>query len=289
MSSALLLGVISKVRTSRTNERTFIWHFTPSLPPQTKVWSTMGVMYGRWLCTLSLFFPTTCPNNVVCLIQGRFPECSASIAKWTRRQSPTVEEKCDSYFFPLLLLHCTLKGRRVERVAVIAYLAPSTWASKAIISQSISAMDPHACTSRLLILLGLDRDRVMTTCSDSFSSLLLSESAAARSVDSRAFFFFFFFYCRSHNESGPNPLPPIWKFFRLSAMCELLRWSLSSFSFFHLSFSLSVSFFAFFFSVFWAQNLPILWDWSIFVCLTAMYLPSTSNIQTKWSWQNPTS
>ena len=40
-------------------------------------------------------------------------------------------------------------------------------------------------------------------------------------------FFFFFFYCRSHNESGPNPLPPIWKFFRLSAVCELLRWPLT--------------------------------------------------------------
>ena len=38
--------------------------------------------------------------------------------------------------------------------------------------------------------------------------LLLSASAAARSVDGRTFFFFFF-YCRSHNESGPNPLPPI--------------------------------------------------------------------------------
>ena len=35
-----------------------------------------------------------------------------------------------------------------------------------------------------------------------------------------------FFCCRSHNESGPNPLPPIWKFFRLSAMCEILRWPL---------------------------------------------------------------
>ena len=88
------LGVISKVRTSRTNERTFIWHFTPSLPPRTKVWSTMRVMYGRWPCTLSSFFPTTCPNNDVCLMQGRFPEGSASIAKWTRRQSRTVEEIC---------------------------------------------------------------------------------------------------------------------------------------------------------------------------------------------------
>ena len=36
-----------------------------------------------------------------------------------------------------------------------------------------------------------------------------------------------FFPCRSHNESGSNPLPPIWKFFRLSAMCEILRWSLT--------------------------------------------------------------
>ena len=35
-----------------------------------------------------------------------------------------------------------------------------------------------------------------------------------------------FFCCRSHNEPGPNPLPPIWKFFRLSAMCEILRWPL---------------------------------------------------------------
>ena len=41
--------------------------------------------------------------------------------------------------------------------------------------------------------------------------LLLSASAAVRLVDGRAlsFLFLFFFYCRSHNESGPNPLPPI--------------------------------------------------------------------------------
>ena len=50
------------------------------------------------------------------------------------------------------------------------------------------------------------------------------------SVDGRTcffFFFFFFFYWRSHNESGPNTLTPIWKFFRLSAMCKLFRWPLS--------------------------------------------------------------
>ena len=93
----LSLGVISKVRTSRTNERTFIWHFTLSLPPQTKVSSTMGNLYGRWLCTLSSFFVATCPPNVVCLTQGRFPE--DSIAKCTRRKSRTVKQKYDSCFF----------------------------------------------------------------------------------------------------------------------------------------------------------------------------------------------
>ena len=83
----------------------------PSLPPQTKMWSTMGVMYGRWLCPLSSFFPITCPNNVFCLTQGRFPGGSASIAKWTRRQSCTVEERHDFYFFSQFF--CTLKSGRL--------------------------------------------------------------------------------------------------------------------------------------------------------------------------------
>ena len=49
-------------------------------------------------------------------------------------------------------------------------------------------------------------------------------------------FFFFFFCCRSHNESGPIPLPAIWKFFRLSAMCEILRWPLTLAKNSHFSF-----------------------------------------------------
>ena len=65
---------------------------------------------------------------------------------------------------------------------------------------------------------------------------LICKRRSAIGRRSRFFVFFsfsFFLYCRSHNESGPNPLPPIWKFFRLSAMCELLRWPLSSFSNLH--------------------------------------------------------
>ena len=74
------------------------------------------------------------------------------------------------------------------------------------------------------------------TCSRSRNDLLEicsylqgPQRARSRLVLPFFFFFFFFFFCRSHNESGLNPLPPIWKFFRLSAMCELLRWPLIAF------------------------------------------------------------
>ena len=197
---SMFLGVISKVRTSWTNERTFVWHFTPSLPPQTKVWSTMGVMYGRWLCTLSSFFPTTCPNNVFCLTQGRFPGGSASIAKWTWRQSCTVKERYDFYFFFSVFLHAQKRTAGVdlchsvelERVPVIAYLAPSI--NLAFKSQSISAMDwlqPHACTSRLFA----------RTCSRSCNNLmghfigdLLFMQAPQRDRSHFFSFFPFFFF-----------------------------------------------------------------------------------------------
>ena len=46
-------------------------------------------------------------------------------------------------------------------------------------------------------------------------------------------FFSFFFYRRLHNETGSNPLP-IWKFFRLSATCEILWWPLTSLNWFVL-------------------------------------------------------
>ena len=89
-----------------------------------------------------------------------------------------------------------------------------------------SAMDLHL----LPFLLGA---RSRNDLQHFIGDLLLSASAAVRLVDGHAFcpfffYFFFYFYCRSHNESGPNPLPPIWKFFRLSAMCELLRWPLKN-------------------------------------------------------------
>ena len=61
-----------------------------------------------------------------------------------------------------------------------------------------------------------------------FRDLTLCVWAPRRAAHWRSRIFFFFFYCRSHNETGPNPLPPIWKFFRLSATCELLRWPLRS-------------------------------------------------------------
>ena len=82
------------------------------------------------------------------------------------------------------------------------------------------------CTSCLFCLV---RDR-STTCNTllEICSYLQAPQCDWSTVALFVFLsFFFFFYCRSHNESGPNPLPPIWKFFRLSAMCELLRWPLT--------------------------------------------------------------
>ena len=84
-----------------------------------------------------------------------------------------------------------------------------------------------------------------------------------------------------------------------SFVCRFLSLSLSvSFFVFFLCFehkifqnllSLSLCFFlCLFFCVLSTKSSNPL-AWSTFACLTTMYLPSTSNVQTKWSWQNPTS
>ena len=187
----------------------------------------MGVMYGRWPCTWSSFFPTTCPNNVVCLTQGCFPGGSAPIAKWTRRQSRTVEQKYDFYFFSFSARSkvgswCSSTVSNWSECLPL----PSTWPSKANqFMRWIDCSRMHAPSAFFA-----------WTCLRSRNDLrhfILLEICSYLQAPQRDqlmvaffFFFFFFFYCRSHNESGPNPLPPIWKFFRLSAMCELLRWPL---------------------------------------------------------------
>ena len=74
-----------------------------------------------------------------------------------------------------------------------------------------------ACMHLPLFFLGLVRDR---------ASLLEICSSLQASQRDRITVALFFFDCPSHNESGPNPLPAIWKFSRLSTMCELLRWPL---------------------------------------------------------------
>ena len=174
-----------------------------------------------------LVLPHNCSNNVVCLTQGRFPGCSASIAKWTKETILILNSRRKIRFLLFFLfLHAQKWVAGVDEcrsgcLSCITYLAPSTWPSIWKSQSTRSAMDLH----RLPFLLG---SRSRNDLQHFIGDLLLSASAAVRLVDGRAFcLFFFFFYCRSHNESGPNPLPPIWKFFRLSAMCELLRWPLT--------------------------------------------------------------
>ena len=96
------LGVISKVRTSRTNERTFIWHFTPSLPPQTKVWSTInGSIVWQMAMHIILILPNNLPKQCRRSHAGTLPlrfSVHALIAKWTKEKSQTVEISTISTF-----------------------------------------------------------------------------------------------------------------------------------------------------------------------------------------------
>ena len=121
----------------------------------------MGVMYGRWPCTWSSFFPTTCPNNAVCLTQGCFPGGSASIAKWTRRQSRTVEQKYDFYFISFSARSKQAAGVVLQcRTGVSAChcLQPGLQKPINICDESIAA----ACMHLPPFLLGLVWDRTMT-------------------------------------------------------------------------------------------------------------------------------
>ena len=235
-----LLGVISKVCTSRTNERTFIWHFTPSPRSQTKVWSTMGEMYGRWLKQSRFIskivfddWQRRSPNtryrsnsegtgfqrnphsssqpaqtiSSVARMQEHFPGGSASIAKRTRWQSRAVE-KYDVYSFFSFSACSKADGRcRSTRCRTrVSAIAPSTWPSNA---QSISAdqLLPHACTFRL-------GDQATT-----LDTFLESNSLSTTwwTTEGQAFFFFLLSIAQ---QNGSKPPPPIWKFFRLSATYE---------------------------------------------------------------------
>ena len=235
----LILSVLrGHLKSSHIADKRKIFHMAlyPSLPPQTKVLSTIGVMYGRWRCTSSSFFPTTCPNGVVCVMQTHFPGCSASIVKWTRRQPQRKKRILLVYFFCCCCF--SARSKRAASVDLQCWTGGSACHclfsafNLAFKSQSIFAMDRlqlHACTSRLFA----------STCSSSCNDLrhfpgdlLWSAIAAARWVAGRAcffffFFFFFFFLLSIAQRIGSKPLPPIWKFFRLSAMCEYLRWPLT--------------------------------------------------------------
>ena len=136
---------------------------------------------------VSSFFVTTCPANVVCLTQGRFPE--DSIAKGTRRQSRTVKEEYDFYFFStffVLFLHARKRAAGVDlqcRTGASACLASSTWPSKA--NQYLQWIDcSHiACTSRHF---SWTSSRSRNDLRHFMRFALICASAAVRSADGRA-------------------------------------------------------------------------------------------------------
>ena len=249
---AVALGVISKVRTSRTNERTFIWHFTPSPVLKRKCDRQWEKCMADGLNCQDLFqrSSSTTDKGVhqtlviegtgfqwnphsssqpaqampsVSRMQERFPGGSASIAKRTRWQSLTVE-KYDFYSFFSLFLHAQKRMAGVDLLGVELewVLAPSNWPSKA---QSISANQPlpHACTFRLG-----DQATTLDTFLESNSV-----SNTGRTSDGQAFFFFFFFFLLSiaqRNRSKPPPpdmkvlsfVRDVWNFEMTPYCCSFL-------------------------------------------------------------------
>ena len=167
-------------------------------------------MYGRWLCTLSSFFPTTCPNNVVCLTLGCFPGMLPwrfSIhCKMNKETISNSRTKYDFYFFfPFLHAQKQAAGVVLQcRTGVSACHCRFSAFNLAFKSQSISAMNrlqPHACTFRLFAW----------TCLRSRNDLRHLEICSYLQVPQRdrltvaLFFFFFFTVDRTTNRVQPPP------------------------------------------------------------------------------------
>ena len=158
--------------------------------------------------TLSSFFLTTCSNNVVCLSQGRFPGGSASIAKWTRRQSRTVEENTILLFY--LFLHAqkwvaSVDECRTEADACHASPAP-IWRLQPGLQKPINDISDGSAPPAFFCLdLFEIAQWLANTLLDICSYLQLGQ---APQCDWLTVALFFFFFSRLHNESGPNPSLP---------------------------------------------------------------------------------
>ena len=213
-----------------------MWHFTPSLPPQSVIdnWSNVWQMAMHIILVL--------PQNML----KRCRLCHAETLPWMfsvhcemNHNKETTSKKNTSsayyyFFFVIVFLHAQcgwpvwIYNVELEQVPVTAYLAPSTWPSKAY--RYLRWINCSCMPAPPAFLLRVVRARAMT-CDTFFKwrFALICDRSSAMGRWSRMFFLFFvfIFYCRSHNESGPlEPLPPspTWKFFRLSVLCKLLRW-----------------------------------------------------------------
>ena len=212
-----LRGHLKSSHWSRTNERTFIWNFTPSLPLSRKesvidngrnvwqiyfkdrLWRLTKAFTKRSLSIEGSGFKwnsrySTQPSQTMSSIsrmQGCFPGGSASISK--KKQGDNLEQSkkktISAVFFSFSA--CSRADGRCTSTRCLTG-ARSTWPSKA---QSISADRPLPMRAPSPFEKRQRRPWIL------FLEIWRCKHCGPLTVT------LFFFYCRSHSETCPNPLP----------------------------------------------------------------------------------
>ena len=201
----------------------------PLPPSSNESGSKLGVMYGRWLCTSSSFFPAVTKQCRLSLSHvGTLPWRFSVHCEMNKE----IILKKIKQFLLWFFFFCTLKsGRRVlicsvqlEQVPVTAYLAPSTWPS---IISAIKRLQPHVCTSRLFCLDLFEIAQWLATLLLEISFYLQALQLICRRSHLLFFSFFLFFLLTIAQQNGSKPPHSHMKVLSFAAMYKLFRWPLS--------------------------------------------------------------
>ena len=125
------LGVVSKVRTSRTNERTFIWYFTPSPPPPPPVLKRKcdrqcEKMYCRrlWMLIVHILHYTL-PKQCRLSHAGMLPRRFSIHCKMNRK---TISNSWTTIFFlPRIQFSLARRERKPTNILLLFFPSRTNW------------------------------------------------------------------------------------------------------------------------------------------------------------------